>query len=122
MVNGRERFSDSLLVSDATGAKFRLPLTDLTRMELLEGQSLYTSEADSEDLELPSKITIISSTDRLFEDHKVYPLFAYKGAKEFLDGMDDDEPSVTWADLVKGEELNDNNTLKPIQNYTVSLG
>ena len=121
MVNGKERFNDSLLVTNSEGAKFRLPISDLTRMELIAGQSLYTSEDDSESLDLPNQITIVSSKDREFEGDIVYPLFAYKRAQEFLDGMDDDEPSVSWAELVKEGDLNDDNTLKPVQNYTISV-
>lgn len=121
MIDGRERFNDSLLVSNSEGAKFKLPISDLSRMDLAEGQVLYQTEGDEEKLELPSQITIVSSKDRKIDEVTVYPLFAYKRAQEFLDGMNDDTPALSWSDMIKEGELNDGNKLKPIQNYTISV-
>jgi len=113
---------DFFVVSNQDGERFSLPIAEYTKMSTASGKSLYSSEEDGEGLLLPKTIQITDSKDRTFTDGSVtvYPFFAYKRAQECLDDRDE-EDGLTWFDMVKEGDLKEDNTLKPLQNYTVAV-
>lgn len=108
--------NDQMLCTDSDGALIKIPVREFANMTFSEGSSAYSSEGDSEDLELPAQLTIVSSVNREVNGAVSYPLFAYKGAQEFLDA---DQADRDWASLV-ASGVKDDNTYSPVQNYTIS--
>lgn len=114
---GREDLAnDSILCTDKDGGLIKVPVREFANMNFSEGSNAYSSEGDSEDLEIPNQITIVSSKDRMFEGEPSYPLFAYVGAQAYLDADQDDRD---WSKLV-ASGVNEDNTYSPVQDYTIS--
>ena len=79
---------------------------------------LYISEQDVDEVELPTKIKIVSSVNRMDRfGNKFYRYKAYNKAEEFYHS----EGQMSWEDLVSSG-LKEGNSYDPVQDYTVEVG
>lgn len=115
--NGRKVANDTIKATSSDGRTIKLPVREFLKMDISGDGKHYKGETGSEEVKLPTAITIVKSEDRKDRNgNTVYPLFSYKKSDEFLA----EGSTMTWDELVAGD-IKEDNTFKPVQNYTIEV-
>jgi hypothetical protein len=114
--DSNEQFNDTIIGNIDGFGKITIPVREYLKMKIEEGNH-FKSESDSDDIDIPNAIKIISMEPRVDKkDNPIYPVFAYKLATDFLNG------AVDWYGLVEGGLIdNVNDRFDQVQNYTIEI-
>ena len=109
---------DELLCVKPDGKKLRVPIREFLNMAVANGGNLYKDSEEDGEIVFPLDFTIVGSEDRMTSrfgpEQAIYPIQAYNaGAEQITSRVFDFEA------LIKSG-LKSDNTLEPVQNYTIS--
>jgi hypothetical protein len=107
--------SDTVRFSTEKGL-IKVSLGEVLRFTKEDGGSFLTGDDTTADVEIPSKLKISSSTDRVsaLTGEKIYPVMAYNAFEK----MRDAGQGIDWNKLVESSVRKDNQ-YAPVQNYVV---
>jgi len=121
IADGKEQANDKLHISVANAGakdgKYILPCREFLKMSTTDDSESLFSEEGANTI-FPASFEVKSSEDRKDrDDNEVYPVQAYNGFEAQIEAG----AGIDWNGLVESGVKADN-TLTPVQNYTVVVG
>jgi DNA gyrase/topoisomerase IV subunit A len=109
---------DELLCIKPDGKRLRVPIREFMNMTVADGGKLYKDAEEDGDVVFPLEFTITAAEDRMTsrfgEEQPIYPIQAYNAGAEQIQSRNFDFEALLKSGLKA------DNTLEPVQNYTIS--
>ena len=112
-------FNANITSPAGDSTKVRITVGEFLRMTLADGQEHYVTSEGSDKITYASDVKVTAATPRVDRDNKViYPLRAYKqtAVDAFLKNPAADNAWKTLQENVKAD-----NTMSPVQDYSIEL-